>query len=86
MVPGDGTIVIIIDPRVQQHVENKGEVEKGEIETIGLFTYLVLYAHFNTKEPDWFDQQVQKDQQGQIGDEVFFQTLEVKIFFKSIQM
>jgi len=47
---------------------------------------MVLHSHLNTKEPDWFDQQVQKDQQGQIGDEVFFQTQALKIFFKSIQM
>ena len=85
-IPGDGTVIKIIDPKIKQHVEDKGKVEKGEIETVTLFTYLVLHTHLDSKEPDWFDQQVQKDQQGEVGDEVFFQTLAVKIFFKSIQM
>ena len=86
MVPGNGTVVIIIDPYIKQHIKDKGKVEKGEIEAIDLLTYLVLNSNFNTKEPDWFDQQVQKDQQSQVGDEVFFQTRRLKIFFKSIQM
>ena len=86
MVPGNGPVVKIINPKIKQHIENKGEVEKGEIETIDFFTYLILNSHLNTKEPDWFDQQVQKDQQGQIGNEVFFQTQALKIFFISIQM
>jgi hypothetical protein len=86
VVPGNGPVVIIVNPHIKQHIKDEGEVEKGEIKTIYFFTYLVLNSHLNTKEPDWFDQQVQKDQQSQVCDEVFFQTRRLKIFFKSIQM
>ena len=86
LIPGDSPVVIIIDPDIQQHVEYEGKVEKREVETIHLFAYPVLYSNLDAKEPDGLDQQVQEYQKGKVGDEVFFQTREVKIFFKSIQM
>ena len=61
------------------------KVEKGEVKTIHLFTHPVLDTHFNSEKPERFDQQVQQDQQSQVGKEALFQT-EVKIFFNSTQM
>ncbi len=86
MIPGYGPVVIIVNPHIKQHIKDEGKVEKGEIKAINFFTYLVLNSYLNTKEPDWLDQQVQRDQQSQVCDEVFFQTQRLKIFFKSIQM
>jgi hypothetical protein len=81
VIPGDGPVIIIVDPDIEQHIEYECKVEKGEVKTIHLFAYPVLYAHLDAEKPDWLDQEIQEYQQGKIGDEVFFQTREVKIFF-----
>ena len=79
-IPGNGTVVIVVDPHIQQHVQDECKIEKRKVKTIAFFPYLVLHPHFYTKEPEWFDQQVQKDQQRQVGKEVFFQR-RIKYFY-----
>ena len=81
MVPGDGPVIEIIYPHVEQYIEDKGKIEKREVKTIYLFTHTILDAHFNAKKPKWFDQKVKKDQQNQVCDESFFQTQSVKYIF-----
>jgi hypothetical protein len=78
-------VVEIIDAQVKQDIQDEGEIKKGEVESIHFFTHPVLHTHFNPEKPEGLDQQVQQDQQGQVGDETLFQTRS-KRFFNSIQM
>ena len=74
MIPCNGPVIEIVDPHVQQDVEDKCEIEQRKVETIHLFTNPVLNTNFNTEKPERFNQQVKEDQQGKVGDKSLFQT------------
>jgi hypothetical protein len=86
VIPGNCPVVIVVDPHIEQDVQYESKIEKGKVESVHLFTHTVLHSHLNTKEPEWFNKEIKKDQQGKVGDESLFQNRLYKIFFNSTQM
>ena len=74
MIAGDRAVVEIIDPQVEEDVQNECKIKEGKIEAIDLLTHPVLDPYLDPEEPERFDQQIEEDQQGQVGEETLFQT------------
>ena len=71
-VPRDVAVVEVGDAHVEQHVEEIGEVEDGEIETVVSCADTILHSHIHPENPEVFDQQIQENQNGDIEYEVSF--------------
>ena len=69
-VPCDVAVVEIGDAHVEHHVEKVGEVEDGEIETVGCGAHAVLHRHINSQNPERLHQQVQENEDGNIENKV----------------
>jgi hypothetical protein len=82
MIPRNGPIVIIINSHIEEHVKDEGKTEKGKIESITFFSHPVLHAHFNAEKPERLNQQIQDDEQKQVGDKALFQSRAIKNIFK----
>ena len=78
-VLGDVAGVEVGDAKVQQDVEDIGEVEDGEIESVGLGSDSILHANFNAKNPERLDDEVEQQYPKESGDEFFVQNEDLEI-------
>jgi hypothetical protein len=74
MFPRNCPVIVIIDTQIQKNIQDKSKIEQGEVKAVHFLSDPVLHSHLNTEEPEWFDKQIQDDEQGQIGDKSLFQT------------
>jgi hypothetical protein len=58
VVLSDVAVVEIGNPKIQDDVKQKREVQDIEIKTVFLGTYKVLNLEINAKNPIWFDNQI----------------------------
>jgi len=75
VVPGDISVVVTRNAHIKQNVENHGKVEQREIQTIAFVAHHVLHRAVNSKNPEWFNQQVQGKQQDQVCYKFSFQNI-----------
>jgi hypothetical protein len=66
--PGNAAIIEIGDAQVKQYIQKQGETEKGEVKSVTICTYHILYRPVNAKNPERFYQQVQEQYKGEICD------------------
>ena len=78
-VLGDVAGVEVGDAKVQQDVEDIGEVEDGEIESVGLGSDSILHANLNAKNPERLDDEVEQQYPKESGDEFFVQNEDLEI-------
>ena len=76
---GDVAGVEVGDAQIQQDVEDIGEVEDGEIESVGLGSDSILHANFNAKNPERLDDEVEQQYPKESGDEFFVQNEDLEI-------
>lgn len=72
---GNIPVVKIGDANIQQDIQQEGEVKQGKIKPILRSTYLVLDRPVNAQYPKRLNQQIQKQQEGQIGDKFLLHNL-----------
>ena len=65
-------IIEVGDAHVEHHIEEVGEVEDGEIETVAGRTDSVLHRHIHPENPERLDQQIQENQNGNIEYKISF--------------
>ena len=60
---GHRTVIEITEAEIQDYPKEEGEIEQGEISTILCQPYPILHDAVYTKYPEWFDQNISKDEQ-----------------------
>lgn len=53
-------VVIVGNPNIEQNIKQHREVEQREIQTKSFVANSVLHRPVDTKNPDWFYQQIQE--------------------------
>ncbi len=56
----DVAVVVICNANIEQNIKQHGEIEQSKIEPKSFVANGVLYIPVDTKNPDWFYQQVQE--------------------------
>ena len=67
-VLGDVSRVEVGEAQIEQYVEDVGEVENGEVESVGAVAHGVLHAYLNAKNPEWLDDEVGQQQPEESGE------------------
>ena len=70
MIPCNAPVIEVCDPCIKQYIQQKGKIEKWEIKSIVTRTYHVLNSSVNPENPEWFNQKVQENDKGKIGNEL----------------
>ena len=65
------SVVKIRDTQVEQNIEEKRKIEQGIVGAIFNCTGGILHGAVDSQQPERFDQQVEKQQESQIGDKFF---------------
>jgi hypothetical protein len=78
MISGNISAVIIYDSQVEDHVQQERKTEEGKIKTVLLRTNQILHCPVDSQNPKRFYQQVEKQEQGQVGDKFSFQKYNLK--------
>ncbi|MBK6620734.1 MAG: hypothetical protein IPG32_07610 [Saprospirales bacterium] len=65
-------VIEILDAEIVDDLQQQGEVEKGEIQTVGLRPHLVLHRPVDPEDIKGLDQEVQNQQQGDVEEEFAF--------------
>jgi hypothetical protein len=55
-------VIKVGNTHIEQNIQQKGEIEKGEIHSVSVVTHKVLHIKVDSKNPERFDQQVQGKQ------------------------
>jgi len=76
-VLGDVAIVKIGDPQVQQDIQDHRKIEKRKIKPVTLGTHHILHRTVNTQHPKRLYQQIQENQQNQVGNKLMPQESEI---------
>jgi hypothetical protein len=61
-VPCNIPVVIIGYTQIKQNIQNHGKIKQRKIEAVTLVAYKVLYCAVNSKNPEWFNQQIEENQ------------------------
>ena len=72
----DVPVVEIGDAEIEQDVEQEGEVKEGKIKSVFGGSYSILNYAVNPENPERFDQDIQKEQEGQVGDKFLLHALQ----------
>lgn len=75
----DVSVIVIGDAYIEQNVENHGKVEQREIQTIAFIAYQVLHCTVDSKNPEWFYQEVEENQQYQVCNKFSFQNILIQL-------
>ena len=62
------------DSHIEQDIQQKRKVEKGEIQTICFVANKVLYRTVDSEYPKWFDEQIEGKQQNEVSNKLAFQS------------
>jgi hypothetical protein len=67
VILGNVFVVEIGDPKIEQDIEKKSEIEYRKIKTVFARGYHVLNGAVDTKNPEWLNQQIKKKQKTKVG-------------------
>ena len=62
-------VVEIRDPEIQENIQQEREVEYNEIFSVCSVAHFILHVRFNPKNPERFDQEIEKKKNNKVGDE-----------------
>lgn len=68
-VLGDIAVVEIGDPGIKQDIEQKSEIEQVQVKTVINKPHRILHRAVDPENPERLHQEVQEEQQGEIGEE-----------------
>src|ERR1044071_2804840 len=71
-------VIEIVDSEIKQNLKQDGKIEEGEIHPVRLSAHHVLNGTVYTENPERFNQQVDKNEKGEIGVKRFFHLLPAK--------
>lgn len=60
-------VIVISDPNIKKNIKKKCKIQNCKIETIFARGSNILHRAVDAKNPEWFNQQIKKEQKTQIG-------------------
>jgi len=63
LVLGNIAVVEIVDPKVNQNIENEAQIEQSEVNSIFLLSYFILHLSINPQNVQGFHQHVEQQNQ-----------------------
>lgn len=71
-VLGDVAGIEILHAKICHNAQHQGEVQDAEINTVQVFTHLILHHAFYSKQVGGFDHQIDEEKEKEIGEEFAF--------------
>lgn len=64
-------VVKIRNAEIKKNIQEKRKIEQREVFTICRIPNFRLHMRFNSQDPEWLDQEIEKKKDNKIGDELF---------------